>query len=61
MISSNRDNTASQISPFVYSYDIDGIVRVASTLLLPELEYFRGVDLSGDPDIRAIISDALRS
>ena len=52
MINSNRDNSASQTNPFVYSYDIHGIVCVTSMFQLPELEYFRVVALSGDPDIR---------
>lgn len=52
MINPNRDNTASQTEPFVYSYDIHGIVCVTSMFQLPELEYFRVVGLSGDPDIR---------
>jgi dolichol-phosphate mannosyltransferase len=52
MISFNQDRTASLPEPFVYSYDIHGIVRVISMFQLPELEYFRVASLSGEPDIR---------
>jgi dolichol-phosphate mannosyltransferase len=52
MINFKQDNTASRPEPFVYSYDIHGIVRVLSMFELPELEYFRVASLSGDPDIR---------
>jgi glycosyltransferase involved in cell wall biosynthesis len=38
--------------PFVYSYNIHNILRVASMFELPELEYFRVPDLLGEPDIR---------
>ncbi len=38
--------------PFVFSYNIHNIVRVASMFELPELEYFRVPDLLGEPDIR---------
>jgi glycosyltransferase involved in cell wall biosynthesis len=38
--------------PFVYSYNIHNIIRVASMYELPELEYFRVPDLLGEPDIR---------
>lgn len=48
----NHNNTASRTEPFIYSYDIHGIVCINSMFQLPELEYFRGIGLSGDPDIR---------
>ena len=51
MINSNPEPTDSQES-FVYTYDIHGIVCISSMFQLPELEYFRVVGLSGDPDIR---------
>jgi hypothetical protein len=52
MINFNHDNTAYRAEPFIYSYDIHGIVCIASMFQLPELEYFRVVSLSGDPGIR---------
>ena len=52
MININQDSTAPRPEPFIYSYDIHGIVRVISMFQLPELEYFRVASLSGDPDIR---------
>jgi dolichol-phosphate mannosyltransferase len=52
MINFNHNRTAPRPEPFVYSYDIHGIVRVISMFQLPELEYFRVASLSGDPDIR---------
>ena len=42
----------SQPEPFIFSYDIHGILRVASMLQLPELEYFRVDHLLKEPDIR---------
>jgi dolichol-phosphate mannosyltransferase len=52
MINSNPNKTASRPEPFVYLYDIHGIVCITSMFQLPELEYFRVAGLSGDPDIR---------
>jgi hypothetical protein len=52
MINSKHDSRASRPEPFVYSYDIHGIIRVSSMFQLPELEYFRVASLSQDPDIR---------
>jgi dolichol-phosphate mannosyltransferase len=39
-------------NPFIFAYDIHGIVRVASMFPLPELEYFRVASLLEAPDIR---------
>jgi len=52
MINFNHNRAAPRPEPFVYLYDIHGIVRVISMFQLPELEYFRVASLSGDPDIR---------
>jgi glycosyltransferase involved in cell wall biosynthesis len=37
---------------FGFNYSIHNIIRVTSMFKLPELEYFRVSELSGDPDIR---------
>jgi putative flippase GtrA len=42
----------SQPNPFVYSYNIHNILRVASMFRLPELEYFRVPALFEEADIR---------
>lgn len=41
-----------QSDPFVFSYNIHNILRVASMFRLPELEYFRVPALFEEPDIR---------
>ena len=41
-----------QPDPFVYSYNIHNILRVASMFRLPELEYFRVPTLLAEADIR---------
>lgn len=37
---------------FAFSYNIHNIIKVASMFELPELEYFRVLALSGEPDVR---------
>ena len=41
-----------QSNPFIYSYNIHNILRVASMFRLPELEYFRVPALLAESDIR---------
>ena len=52
MMNFNHNHTVAQTELFVYLYDIHGIVCITSMFQLPELEYFRVIGLSADPDIR---------
>lgn len=52
MIRFNQKTMTSKPEPFTFSYDIHGILQVASMFELPELEYFRVQHLLGEPDIR---------
>jgi len=42
---------SAQAGLFIFCYNIHGILKVASMYQLPELEYFRVPQLSGEPDI----------